>query len=102
MKFKLFLFAVLFFFAINVSYAQKGDTKGKAKVYTEQLAKQLKLTDAQKKQILQINEDTNAKLEKANGAEDKKIKQERIKAISAVLNADQKKVFEKNFAGGKN
>jgi hypothetical protein len=102
MKLKLLFLAILFFFAVNVSFAQKGDAKAKAKTYTEQLAKQLKLTPAQEKQVLAINEDTNMKLEKAKGAEDKAIKQARIKAIGAILTADQKKIFDKNFAGGKN
>ncbi len=102
MKLKLLFFAILFFFTVNVSFAQKGDAKAKAKVYTEQLTSQLKLTPAQSKQVLAINEDTNMKLEKAKGSEDKAIKQARIKAIGAILTADQKKIFDKNFGGGKN
>jgi periplasmic protein CpxP/Spy len=72
----------------------------RAEKQTEHLSKALQLTDAQKKSIMEVNQNTAQQAEsirneqKSNREEFKKLQEARIEKIKSVLDDGQKKKFD--------
>lgn len=76
-------------------HGQNGPRQMNATAMTERLAKELSLTDSQKKKVLALNKDMVEQMQKqASNNRDKR--QEYEKKLKEILTADQQKTYEQN------
>ena len=76
-------------------HRQNGPRQMNATAMTERLAKELSLTDSQKKKVLALNKDMVEQMQKqASNNRDKR--QEYEKKLKEILTADQQKTYEQN------
>lgn len=88
--------------SMNMSYGQKRTAEDRAKRETEWMTKELKLTDAQKKQVSAANLEMTKAIKKArsNGDRDemretvKKLNDDRMKKFEKILTEDQFKKYK--------